>query len=319
VGHGAQAGYNAKTVSKQSDKAKSRSIMQATVNSKTPATTSAAGISNTKVCLVTGASSGIGYATALEFQNAGYTVYGVARRVERMESLRTAGGHPLAMDMKNEADLERVVETIIREQGRIDVLVNNAGIGLHGSIEETPLDQARELFEVNLFGVARLIQLVLPQMRKQGSGKIINVSSIGGEIALPLGAWYYASKHALEAFSDTLRMEVKRFGIDVVIVQPGIIKTEFEDQTANELRTISGQGAYHDLAEAMAKRAESALGADSKANKASDPSLVAKTIRKTAEVNQPKPRYAVGYVAGTLLRLNRWLPTRLFDKMVTLG
>ena len=291
--------------------------MQATVRTETPA--NEAGMSKTKVCLVTGASPGIGYATALEFQNAGYTVYGVARRVERMEALRAAGGHPLAMDMKNEADLERVVDTIMGEQGRIDVLVNNAGIGLHGSIEETPLDQARALFEVNLFGVARLIQLVLPQMRQQGSGKIINVSSIGGEIALPLGAWYYASKHALEALSDTLRMEVRRFGIDVVIVQPGIIKTDFEDHTANELRTISGHGAYQSMAEAMAKRAETALGADSKANRASDPSLVAKTIRKAVEVKQPKPRYAVGYVAGTLLRLNRLLPTRLFDKMVTLG
>src|SRR5258708_31701693 len=133
-----------------------------------------------KTCLVTGASSGIGYATALELLRTGYTVYGVARRVDKMDAIRVAGGHVLAMDMKSEADMERVVSTIINEQGWIDVLVNNAGTGLHGSIEETPLDQARTLFEVNLFGLARLAQLVLPHMRKQGSGTIVNVSSIAG-------------------------------------------------------------------------------------------------------------------------------------------
>src|ERR1041385_5540273 len=265
-----------------------------------------------KTCLVTGASSGIGYATAIELLRAGYTVYGVARRVEKMDAIRIAGGHALAMDIRKEADIERVVSTILNEQGRIDVLVNNAGIGLHGSIEETPLDQARNLFEANLFGLARLTQLVLPHMREQGCGKIINISSIGGEIALPLGAWYYASKHALEAFSDTLRQEVKRFGIDVVIIQPGIIKTDFENTTPNELRTISGQGAYGSLAEAMAKRAETALGPG---NKGSDPAVVAQTIRKAIESPKPKPRYAVGYVAGTQLRLNRFLPVRVFDRM----
>jgi short-subunit dehydrogenase len=232
-----------------------------------------------------------------------------------MESLRAAGGCPLAMDVSKEADCERVVQTILDEQGRIDVLVNNAGIGLHGSVEETPLDQARNLFEINVFGAARLIQLVLPSMREHGTGMIVNISSIGGEIALPLGAWYYASKHAFEALSDSLRQEVKRFGIDVVIIQPGIIKTDFENQTPNELRAISGHGPYQPLAEAMAKRAETALGEDSKA---SDPIVVAETVRKIIETDHPKPRYAVGYVAGTLLMLNRWLPTRTFDRMVTL-
>ncbi len=267
-----------------------------------------------KVCLVTGASTGIGHATALELAQAGYIVYGVARRVERMGAIGAAGGHVLAMDLKNDADLERVVKTIMDEQGRLDILVNNAGIGSHGAIEDIPIEIGRNLFEVNLFGVARLIQLVLPVMRRQGSGTIINVSSIGGEITLPLGAWYYASKHALEALSDSLRQEVKQFGINVIIIQPGIIKTEFERETPQELRTISGKGAYANIAEAMAKRAETSLGEGSKA---SDPSLVAKTIRAAIESSAPKPRYAVGYVAGTLLFLNKFLPVRLFDKMVT--
>lgn len=269
-----------------------------------------------KVCLVTGASSGIGYATAVDLQSHGYIVYGVARRLERMAPLHEQGVHTLAMDIANEEDVERVVRTIADEQGRIDVLINNAGIGLHGSIEDTPLAKARSLFEINLFGTARLIQLVLPQMRRQKAGIIINVSSIGGEIALPLGAWYYASKHALEAFSDTLRMEVRPFGIEVVIIQPGIIATEFERQTAQELRNISGQGAYRNVVEAMAKRAETFFDGSSQ-SKASDPSVVAIAIRKAIESPAPKPRYAVGYVAGTLLLLNKLLPDRLFDRMMT--
>jgi NADP-dependent 3-hydroxy acid dehydrogenase YdfG len=141
-----------------------------------------------KICLVTGASSGIGHATALDLLRVGYTVYGVARRVEKMDDLRAAGGHVLAMNIANEADIERVVKTILDEQGTIDVLVNNAGIGIHGAIEDIAIEQARNLFEVNLFGTARLTQLVLPHMRQQKSGTIINVSSIGGEIALPLGS-----------------------------------------------------------------------------------------------------------------------------------
>ncbi len=269
-----------------------------------------------KTCLVTGASSGIGHATALELLHAGHIVYGVARRLDKMDAIRAAGGYTLAMDIQNETEIERVVSTILHEQTRIDVLVNNAGVGLHGSIEETPLDQAHSLFEVNLFGLARLTQLVLPPMRAQRSGVIINVSSIGGEIALPLGAWYYASKHALEAFSDTLRQEVKGFGVDVVIVQPGIIKTDFEKETANELRAVSGHGAYHTLAEAMAKRTETFLGT---ANKGSDPFVVAQAIRKAIESTAPQPRYAVGFAARTLLMLNKFLPVRLFDRFVTPG
>ena len=268
-----------------------------------------------KVCLVTGASSGIGHAAALELLRAGYTVYGVARRVEKMGGIRAAGGHVLAMDITDESDIERVVRTMIDEQGRIDVLVNSAGVGVHGAIEDIPLERARSLFEVNLFGTARLIQLVLPGMRQQRSGLIINISSIGGEIALPLGSWYYASKHAFEAFSDTLRQEVKPFGINVVIIQPGIIKTEFEKETPQELRAISGRGAYGRVAEAMAKKAETSLGEGSKA---SDPLVVAQAICHTIETPSPRPRYAVGYVAGTLLFLNRLLPTRLFDRMVTI-
>ncbi|WP_433515635.1 oxidoreductase [Nonomuraea sp. CA-143628] len=267
-----------------------------------------------KICLVTGASAGIGRATALELLRAGHTVYGVARRVDRMEDIREAGGHTLAMDVTKEEDLRRVVDTVLAEQQRIDVLVNNAGVGVYGAAEDVPLDTARHQFEVNMFGPARLIQLVLPGMRERRSGTIVNVSSIAGVISLPLGAWYHASKHALEGYSDTLRQEVGRFGIKVVVVQPGLIKTEFESSTPHDLREISGKGAYASVANAMADRAEAAFAGK---NKASDPSVVAQTIRTAIDATAPKPRYAVGYMGKLLLRIHRVLSDRAFDKLVT--
>jgi NAD(P)-dependent dehydrogenase (short-subunit alcohol dehydrogenase family) len=267
-----------------------------------------------KIVLVTGASSGIGRATALELLRAGHTVYGGARRVESLDPVSASGGHALAMDVTDDADLERVVRTILDQEGRLDVLVNNAGFGLYGAAEDVPLDQARYQLEVNLFGPARLVQLVLPQMRERRSGTIVNVSSMGGEIAFPLGAWYHASKHALEAYSDALRQEVKRFGVDVVLIQPGLIKTEFGGVTSNGVREISGHGAYRELAEGLAKSTDAIYDTSSKA---SEPSVVASTIRKAVETARPRPRYPVGYMARPLLTLNRFLPARLFDRVAT--
>ncbi|MEV4355438.1 oxidoreductase [Nonomuraea sp. NPDC049625] len=267
-----------------------------------------------KVVLVTGASAGIGKATALELIRAGHIVYGAARRVHKMDDIRDAGGHALALDARRPEDLEHVIGAIVAEQGRIDVLINNAGTVLHGAAEDIPIDLARDQFEVNVFAPARLTQLALPYMREQGSGTIVNVSSIGGEIALPLGCWYYATKHALEAYSDSLRMEVEPFGIDVVIIQPGIIKTEFEDHTAQDLREISGTTAYGEMAEAMAQRAETQLGENTPA---SAPGVVATAIRQAIEAGKPETRYAVGYMAERLLELNRTLPDREFDKLLT--
>ncbi|MFI6321067.1 oxidoreductase [Nonomuraea sp. NPDC050556] len=264
-----------------------------------------------KVCLVTGASSGIGLATALDLLRAGHVVYGAARRVPLMDPIVEAGGHALPMDATSQEDLARAVSTVVEAEGRIDALVNNAGTVLHGAVEDVPLDLAREQFEVNVLAPARLVQLVLPHMRAQRSGTIVNVSSIGGEIALPLGAWYYASKHALEAFSDTLRMEVEPFGIHVVVIQPGIIRTSFEDQTSAQLREMSGAGAYAEVAEAMAQRAETGL------SEGSDPGVVATAIREAIESDRPDTRYAVGHLADKLLELNRTLPDRAFDDLVT--
>jgi NAD(P)-dependent dehydrogenase (short-subunit alcohol dehydrogenase family) len=267
-----------------------------------------------KIVLVTGASSGIGRATALELLRAGHTVYGGARRVESLDTVAVAGGHAVAMDVTRDADLERAVRTVLDQQGRIDVLVNNAGFGLYGAAEDVHLDQARYQLEVNLFGPARLTQLVLPHMRRQQSGTIVNVSSMGGEITFPLGAWYHASKHALEAYSDALRQEVKRFGIHIVLIQPGLIRTEFGDITANRVRELSGHGPYRDLAEGLATSTESLY---SEHSKASDPSVVANAIRKAVESRRPRPRYPVGYMARPLLALNRILPARVFDRVAS--
>jgi NAD(P)-dependent dehydrogenase (short-subunit alcohol dehydrogenase family) len=267
-----------------------------------------------RIVLITGASSGIGRATALELLGAGYTVYGGARRVESLDAVTAAGGHALAMDVTSDEDLQRAVRTVLGEQGRIDVLVNNAGFGLYGAAENVPLDRAHYQLEVNLFGPARLIQLVLPYLRRQRSGAIVNVSSMGGEITFPLGAWYHASKHALEAYSDALRQEVGRFGVHVVLVQPGLIRTEFGDVTANGVREFSGHGPYHDLAEGLATSTEALYREH---GKASDPSVVAATIRKALESTRPKPRYPVGYMARPLLALNRFLPARLFDRVAS--
>lgn len=180
-----------------------------------------------KVILITGASSGMGKETAKKLIQEGHIVYTVARRIDQMEDLKDMGGHPIKMDVTNEEDIQNVVDTIVKEQGKIDVLWNNAGFGLYGSIEDVPLDEARKQFEVNVFGMAAMTQKVVPIMRKAKAGTIINTSSMGGKMYFPMGAWYHASKHAVEGLSDCLRLELKQFNIHVVVLEPGFIATEF--------------------------------------------------------------------------------------------
>src|SRR5918998_4178315 len=207
-----------------------------------------------KVALVTGASSGIGEAVALKLRSLGYKVYGAARRVERMAGLADRGVRTLTMDVTDGASMRAGVEQIVAAEGRIDVLVNNAGYGSYGAIEDVPLEEARAQFEVNVFGAARLVQLVLPRMRAQRAGTIVNITSMGGKVHSPLGGWYHGTKFALEALSDCLRIEVEPFGIDVVVIEPGSIATEWGGIAANKLReAAAGSGAYAAQAEAVAK------------------------------------------------------------------
>lgn len=265
-----------------------------------------------KVALVTGASSGIGEATAIRLNELGYTTYGAARRVERLEHLTVSGIRPLAIDVTDEESMQAGIERILAEQGRIDVLVNNAGYGSYGALEDVPLSEARYQFEVNVFGAARLSQLVLPQMRQQRSGTIVNITSMGGKIYTPLGSWYHATKFALEAMSDCLRMEVKPFGIDVVVIEPGTVRSEWSGIAAEKVRAVSGTGPYAPQGNAIAKT----LSSETSQRRSSPPELIASTIAKAVEARRPKTRYAVGYGAKPLIFLHRLLPNRWFDAFI---
>ena len=266
-----------------------------------------------RVALITGASSGIGEATARRLRRLGYTVYAGARRVERMGDLAELGIHAVALDVTDDASMVGLVDRIIGETGRIDVLVNNAGYGAYGALEEVPLAEARRQFEVNLFGLARLTQLVLPHMRAQRAGRIINVSSVGGRIYGPLGAWYHAAKFSVEGLSDALRLELAPFGILVVIIEPGAIKTEWGTIAADALLETSGSGPYADQAGAVAAVV---AGTARDGGIGSPPSVVAEAIGRAAQARRPKTRYVVGRGARPLL-LARWiLPDRAFDRVI---
>lgn len=210
--------------------------------------------------------------------------------------------------------MKHAVSRIAAEQGRIDVLVNNAGYGSYGALEDVPLDEARAQIEVNVFGLARLTQLVLPLMRTQRSGTIVNISSMGGRFATPLGSWYHASKFAVEGLSDALRLELKRFGIDVVLVEPGSIRTEWGAIAADKVRATSGHGPYAEQANAVAK----SLGSSSQegARMTSSPSVIANVVTKAVTARRPRTRYTVGFGARPLILLSRLLPDRAFDAFI---
>ena len=264
------------------------------------------------VVLLTGASSGIGYDVAPLLVRYGYTVYGAARRVEKIEELASEGVKALNMDVTDKASMEAAVQQIIDAEGRIDVLINNAGYGSYGAIEDVPIDEARRQFEVNLFGLARLTQLVLPHMRARGRGRILNISSMAGRITMPLGAWYHATKYALEAFSDALRMEVEEFGIDVVIIEPGGIKTPWGLIAADHLEESSRKGVYAEQAQRVAANMRKLY---SPSSNLSEPKVISRTILRALEARRPKTRYLVGFGAKPSVFLHTVLPDRLFDKV----
>jgi NAD(P)-dependent dehydrogenase (short-subunit alcohol dehydrogenase family) len=268
-----------------------------------------------KTALVTGASSGIGEETVKGLLAAGFIVYAGARRVDRMRSLTSAGARPMSLDVTDDASMITAVETILQDTGRIDVLVNNAGYGSYGALEDVPLDEARRQFDVNVFGLARLTQLMLPTMRAQRSGRIVNVSSIGGKIGEPFGSWYHATKFSVEGLSDSLRMELRQFDIDVIVIQPGAIVSEWNRLARDGLIKYSGDGDYRVSALAYAKFMESA----DHGRLPSPPAVVAKTIVKAVQARKPKTRYATGGGAKPVLFLRRILSDRAFDSMMLMG
>ncbi|OGS06808.1 MAG: short-chain dehydrogenase/reductase [Elusimicrobia bacterium RIFOXYA12_FULL_51_18] len=263
------------------------------------------------VVLITGASSGIGKATAKILIANGYKVYAGARRVEKLKELEYLGARITPLDVTDEGSLKKAVETVVESEGRLDILINNAGYGANGAIEDVPMSEARRQFDVNLFGLARLTQLVLPVMRKQGSGKIINISSIAGKINMPLGGWYHATKHALEAYSDALRLEVYRFGIKVILIEPGAIKTEWDTVALVNLMKYSGSGPYADLTDKLTNKFRAAYRKG-----APGPEVVAKTILKALRSRWPAARYAAPFQAKVMLFLKRLTPDCVLDAAI---
>jgi NAD(P)-dependent dehydrogenase (short-subunit alcohol dehydrogenase family) len=265
-----------------------------------------------KVALVTGASSGIGDATARRLAQLGYSVYAVARRADRMTPLREQGCRTEPADVTDDAALVALVDKIISETGRIDVVVNNAGYGSYGALEDVPIAEARRQFDVNVFALARLIQLVLPHMRAQRDGYIVNVSSIGGKIWEPLGSWYHATKFAVEGLSDSLRAEVAGFGIKVIVIEPGAIRTEWAAISADNLEAASAGTPYRE----QARFVSGTLRATDKSRLTSGPAVVANAIARAVQSPRPRTRYAVGGGAHSILFARRLLTDRGFDRFI---
>ena len=270
----------------------------------------------TKTAIITGASSGIGEATARRLLGLGYTVYGGARRLDRMALLAESGIRPVKVDVTDDDAMVRFVDQVISETGRVDVLVNNAGYGSYGSLEDMPMSEARRQFDVNVFGLARLTQLVLPVMRAQHRGYIINISSMGGKIHMPLGDWYHSTKFAVEGLSDALRMELAPFGIHVVVIEPGAIKTEWSGIAADNMVAVSGQGAYANQVAKMAGILGSGKGGTLRG---SSPDVVAAAVARALSARRPRTRYVVGMGARPMLLARRLLSDRGFDRLITLA
>lgn len=265
-----------------------------------------------KVALITGASSGMGKSTAYILHTQGYRVYGAARRTEEMNDLHAKGMGIIALDLTNDKSIVEAVNTILTKEGRIDILVNNAGYGSYGAVEDVPVAEARRQFEVNLFGMARLTQLILPTMRKQRSGRIVNISSMGGKIYTPLGAWYHATKHAVEGWSDCLRLELREFGIAVVVVEPGGIKTPWGEIAAENLRKTSGTGAYARFANSVAENLKKMYSG----NQLTDVDVLGQTIAKAATDKKPRTRYVKGYMAKPAIAIRKWFGDNVYDKVI---
>ena len=265
-----------------------------------------------RVALVTGATSGIGYETARMLADLGYRVYAAERRVERLKPLADKGVTALQMDLTDSASIEKAAARILQEEKRVDLLVNNAGYGSYGPVEQVSIDEVRRQFEVNLFGLARLTQLVLPTMRRAGRGRIVNTSSMAGRMVTNMGAWYHATKYALEAFSDALRMEMRPFGIDVVLIEPGAIATNWGAIAANNLQTVTRKSAY----QKSGSRAAAGLRKLYFGSHLTRPSTIAKAIVRASTVRHPRPRYLLGFGAKPLVALHALLPTRAWDYLM---
>jgi NADP-dependent 3-hydroxy acid dehydrogenase YdfG len=289
-----------------------------------------------KVVLITGCSSGIGEATAHRLSTTGHVVYASARRPETLTELAAAGCRTLPLDVTDEESMAAAVRQVEQEQNRLDVLINNAGYGLYGPIEQLSPSELRRQFETNVFGLVRLCQLVLPGMRARGVGRIINVSSMGGRTTLPGGGAYHASKYAVEALSDALRIEVRRFGIDVVLIEPGVVRTAWSEAALRHQAATNPAGGpaggvpgdpadspvgdpvadpYAEYKEAISQSFDRAYSGPL-ARLSISAETVARVIGRACDAPRPKPRYLISPMARTLVTAKRLLPDRAHDRLL---
>jgi NAD(P)-dependent dehydrogenase (short-subunit alcohol dehydrogenase family) len=269
-----------------------------------------------KAVLITGCSSGIGHETGRHLAAKGWKVYATARRPESIDDLRSEGCETLACDVTDEASMSACVSAVEQAEGAVGVLVNNAGYSQSGAIEEVPIDAVRRQFETNVFGLMRMCQLVLPAMRRQGWGRIVNVSSMGGKLVFPGGGVYHATKHAVEALSDALRYEVKGFGVDVAIIEPGLIKTGFADAAVGSIdENVPTDGPYAEF-NAAVSRETAGVYEGGLARLGGGPDAVARKIERAISARRPRTRYKVTASAGLSLGARRMMTDRMWDRFV---
>jgi NAD(P)-dependent dehydrogenase (short-subunit alcohol dehydrogenase family) len=270
-----------------------------------------------RAVLITGCSSGIGRATAAGLATAGWTVYATARRPETLADLEARGCRTLALDVTDEASMSAAVAAVEEAEGAVGVLVNNAGYSQSGAVETVPMERARAQFETNVFGLVRMCQLVLPGMREQGFGKIVNVSSMGGRFTFPGGGLYHATKHAVEALSDALRFEVRGFGVDVILIEPGLIRTGFSDTAVGRMEAGEpADGPYAEFNRHVAAATASVYERGPLARLGGPPEAVARTIEKAIGARRPRARYTVTPSARALIAQHAVLPDAAWDAMM---
>ncbi|MEO5981979.1 MAG: oxidoreductase [Pedococcus sp.] len=269
---------------------------------------------HTGAVLVTGCSSGIGAATADFLVKAGHTVYATARRTETLSELTAAGARTLALDVTSEDSMVAAVRAVEAEHGRVGVLVNNAGYGEYGTIEETDLDAVRTMFETNVFGLSRMTQLVLPAMREAHAGRIVNIGSMGGRFTWPVGGYYHATKYAVEAITDALRNEVRPFGIHVSLIEPGLIRTRFEETALTS--SAAAEDDTSPYAELLASSANATASGYANPRLATRPESVARAVLKAIESSSPRSRYVITPAARAMIAARTLGGDRVWDGIV---
>jgi short-subunit dehydrogenase len=263
-----------------------------------------------KIVLVTGASSGIGKKMATYMAEQGYYVYAAARSMEKLQTMKSRNIEPLHLDVTDINSINNAVKQIEKTKGGLDILINNAGYGIYGTIEGVSQEQIQKAFDVNVFGLGQMTKAVLPLMREQQSGLIINVSSYVGKVSVPILGWYSATKHAVEGMTDALRMEVKPFGIKVALIEPGLVATGFEEVAMATLKKSNDPDVYHPMRDAFAKYVRNEY------KKAPGPEVVIKELKKVLKTNNPRARYLAGKDSRLFIKMKGLLSDKMFDKII---